>query len=64
MTLHAQSSEVSLAEAALLRDLEEQLLKPEVRTSRDRVGYLLADDFIEFGSSGRIFDKRGVIEAL
>jgi GNAT superfamily N-acetyltransferase len=51
-------------EGVLLRYLEEQLLKPEVRTSPDRVGYLLADDFIEFGSSGRIFDKRQIIEAL
>jgi hypothetical protein len=45
-------------------DLEEDLLKPEVRRSAERVNCLLADDFIEFGSSGRIFDKRGIIEAL
>ena len=52
------------AEGILLRHLEEQLLKPEVRTSADRVGYLLADDFIEFGSSGRVFNKRQIIETL
>jgi GNAT superfamily N-acetyltransferase len=51
-------------EGVLLRYLEEQLLKPEVRTSADRVGYLLADDFVEFGSSGRVFTKRQIIEAL
>jgi hypothetical protein len=51
-------------ESVLLRYLEEQLLKPGVRTSADRVGYLLADDFVEFGSSGRVFNKRQVIEAL
>jgi GNAT superfamily N-acetyltransferase len=52
------------AEAGLLRNLEEDLLKPEVRTSPDRVSYLLADDFIEFGSSGRVSNKRQIIEAL
>jgi GNAT superfamily N-acetyltransferase len=51
-------------EAALPRDLEEELLKPETRASPDRVGYLLADDFIEFGSSGGVFNKRQIIEAL
>jgi hypothetical protein len=39
-------------------------VKPEVRRSADQVGRLLADDFIEFGSSGRVFDKAQVIEAL
>jgi hypothetical protein len=48
----------------LLRSLEEELLKPEVRHSPDRVGNLLSDDFIEFGSSGRVFNKQQVIEAL
>src|SRR5262245_24628897 len=47
-----------------LRGLEEALLKPEVRRSADQVGRLLADDFIEFGSSGRVFDKAQVIEGL
>jgi hypothetical protein len=64
MTLNAQPPGVSSAEIALLRDLEEELLKPEVRRSADRLSYLLADEFIEFGSSGRIFDKRQIIDAL
>jgi len=51
------------AEATLLRRLEERLLKPEVRHS-DHVGDLLSDDFIEFGSSGGVFNKRQVIKAL
>jgi hypothetical protein len=55
---------VSPAVATLLRSLEEALLKPEVRHSPDRVGNLLSDDFIEFGSSGRVFNKQQVIEAL
>ena len=52
------------AEATLLRRLEEGLLKPEVRHSPGQVGDLLSDDFIEFGSSGRVFNKQQVIEAL
>jgi len=51
-------------EAALLRDLEEELLKPEVRRSADQVGRLLADDFVEFGSSRRVFDRAEIIAAL
>ena len=51
-------------EALLLRQLEEELLKPEVRRSPERVGRLLADEFIEFGSSGHAYDKAQVIEAL
>jgi hypothetical protein len=56
--------EASPAEVALLRGLEGDLPKPDVRRSAERVNYLLAGDFIEFGSSGRIFGKRGIIEAL
>jgi len=55
---------ISLAEATLLRRLEEELLKPEIRHSPDQVGYLLSDDFVEFGSSGGVFNKQQVIEAL
>jgi len=59
-----QSSQVSTAEFIVLRDLEEELLRPEVRKSTDRLDQLLADEFTEFGSSGRIFDKRQIIDAL
>ncbi len=34
------------------RALELALLEPEVRGSRQRLEALLADDFLEFGSSG------------
>jgi hypothetical protein len=34
------------------RDLEERLLRAEVRRSSDEAGKLLASDFTEFGSSG------------
>jgi hypothetical protein len=52
------------SEADTLRALEEALMRPDVRNSADRVGRLLADDFIEFGSSGRVFGKAEVVEAL
>jgi hypothetical protein len=44
--------------------LECSLLRPEVRASADAVAHLLAEDFIEFGSSGRIFDKKTTVAAL
>ncbi|HEV2976079.1 MAG TPA: DUF4440 domain-containing protein [Casimicrobiaceae bacterium] len=47
-----------------LLSLEQRLLKPEVRRSRDAVAPMLADNFAEFGSSGRVYDKEGVIRAL
>jgi len=50
--------------AALLQRLEEQLLRPEVRASPDQVSRLLADDFMEFGSSGRAYDKAEVMAGL
>src|SRR5271156_5266438 len=43
---------------------EEQLLQPEIRRSADQVSYLLADEFVEFGSSGRVFDKAQIIASL
>jgi hypothetical protein len=49
---------------AQLRHLEEQLLQPEVRASTERVAALLADDFVEFGSSGHVFGKKQIVEAL
>jgi len=49
---------------AQLRRLEEELLKPEVRRSYERLSVLLADDFVEFGSSGQVYNKKQVIAAL
>ena len=47
-----------------LRTLEEQLLQPDVRRSARAIASLLADEFVEFGSSGRVFDKPQIIAAL
>ena len=50
--------------ATELRQLEESLLTPRVRASREDLTKLLADDFVEFGSSGRTFDKQETIRSL
>ena len=44
--------------------LERELLSSAARRSRDRLKALLADDFVEFGSSGRVYDRNAVIEVL
>ncbi|MFD9627269.1 nuclear transport factor 2 family protein [Peribacillus muralis] len=49
------ASEFSLKEQ--LRQLEEKLLKPEIRTSQKELNQLLADNFFEFGSSGKVLYK-------
>lgn len=47
-----------------LRLFEEKLLQPGIRKSVDDLDMLLADDFVEFGSSGRVFHKNDVIDGL
>lgn len=44
--------------------LELELLEPAVRASAVRVAELLDDAFVEFGASGRCFDKPAVLQAL
>ena len=44
--------------------LEQSLLSPAVRRDRDRVAALLADDFIEFGTSGKTWTRQQVLETL
>ncbi|HVV72022.1 MAG TPA: DUF4440 domain-containing protein [Verrucomicrobiae bacterium] len=50
--------------ARVLRQLEESIARPEVRHSPELLASLLADDFREFGSSGRVFNKRQIMDAL
>lgn len=49
---------------AVLLDLEVELLTEETRHSEARLRELLADDFVEFGSSGRVYDKQSIIDEL
>ncbi len=45
-------------------ELELSLLKPETRSSFDLLNGLIADDFIEFGSSGSVYNKKEILDRL
>jgi hypothetical protein len=49
---------------AQLRALELALLDPAVRRDREQVSALLADDFEEFGSSGRVWSRAAILQLL
>lgn len=53
-----------MSNANELRTLEEKLLQPDFRRNRAAVAELLADDFREFGSSGRTWDKQQILDKL
>ena len=50
--------------AILLWSLEQMLLNPAVRGDRAQVSALLADDFVEFGASGRAWTRDEIIAVL
>jgi hypothetical protein len=50
--------------SAYLRWGEEALLDPDVRCDRSQVEALLADDFIEFGSSGLVWTRDQIFDLL
>jgi hypothetical protein len=50
--------------AKQLQLLEEELLRADVRHDPQRLGALIADDFREFGTSGRVFDKPSILAEL
>jgi hypothetical protein len=47
-----------------LLSLETTLLDPAVRRDRSRVSELLAEDFVEFGSSGRVWTRNRILDLL
>ena len=49
---------------AALRALEERLLDPAVRADPAQVRALLSPEFIEFGASGRVFDRDAIVATL
>ncbi|WP_348263828.1 DUF4440 domain-containing protein [Telmatobacter sp. DSM 110680] len=49
---------------AELRRLELRLMDPAVRHDRANVASLLADDFVEFGASGRVWTRDSILELL
>lgn len=60
-----QKGAVKMDESLLkdhLLQLEKKLLTPETRTSIEELNELLADEFFEFGSSGRVWYKKDCVE--
>lgn len=47
-----------------VKELELELLSPEVRKSPERLGDLLAEDFFEYNQSGGLSTKQSIIEGL
>jgi hypothetical protein len=47
-----------------LQELEERLLSPDVRRNAAVVSSLLADDFREFGTSGKAYSRQEVIDGI
>jgi hypothetical protein len=47
-----------------LEALERSLLDADVRGSRERLDRLLEPGFFEYGGSGRVYDRAGIVEAL
>jgi hypothetical protein len=47
-----------------LHDLELELLKPDVRTSYEKLDELLDNDFVEYGSSGNKYTKEMILDRL
>ena len=48
----------------LLRSLEEQLLEGKVRSSREAIAGVLAEEFVEFGSSGKVYTRSEMLDVL
>jgi hypothetical protein len=48
----------------LIKALELELLQPEVRKSKERLNELIADNFLEIGSSGKSYNKQDIINEL
>lgn len=47
-----------------LRGYEERILDPAVRADPAQIRALLAPEFVEFGASGRVFDREGIVATL
>jgi hypothetical protein len=48
----------------LIKDLELELVRPETRKNVNRLDQLICDEFEEFSSSGRVFDKQDILDYL
>lgn len=64
MTNSEQTGRSAERTAGQLRKLEESLLDSNVRRDGDRLRQVLAEDFLEFGSSGRVWTRKTIIDLL
>jgi hypothetical protein len=48
----------------LIYQLEHSLLEPSVRRSPSELDRLIADDFVEVGASGIVYNKKDIIDFL
>ena len=48
----------------VIKNLETSLLQSSTRQSTESLNQLLADDFIEFGVSGKIYNKKDILALL
>lgn len=46
-----------------IESFEHELVNPKTRSNAERIAKLLADEFLEFGSSGKVIRKRDVLDA-
>ncbi|MDP9087567.1 MAG: nuclear transport factor 2 family protein [Pseudomonadota bacterium] len=60
----AEVARAGAEEEAAFRVLEERLAMPTADDTMAVLASLLAPEFLEYGSSGRIFDRATVLEAL
>lgn len=44
-----------------IESFERELVDPKIRKDVGRIGELLSDEFLEFGSSGKVYRKRDVL---
>lgn len=45
-----------------IESFERELVDPKIRKDASRIGKLLSDEFLEFGSSGKVYRKRDVLD--
>jgi hypothetical protein len=64
MTLGDRSTDGVNGASAELRKVEESLLDTTVRHDRKKMRSMLAENFLEFGSSGRTWTRSSIIELL
>ena len=48
----------------LIKALENELLQPEVRKSKERLNELIGDNFMEIGASGKNYNKQDILNKL